>query len=574
MLRARETIREFSEDPDRMVILVDPRLSETARMSDMHVALRPGTDALLVRAMIALILKEGWQDQAYIDKYVADFDQVKHWYENVDIEGSCRVAGVPYEQVRELCRILTTRKWGMHQDLGIFMGRHNTLSSFLLLALCVICGQLLMPGGSVIYPGYVDLGVAPNNENDPAVWRTVATNRFPVLGVYPTGVLPEEIMNDNPERVRSVFVSMSNSARSFPDSNAQEEAYSKLDLLVVMEMCMTETARHAHYVLPCKSSYEMDDFSIFQWNYPETFCHIRTPIVDPEGERKEGAEIWLGLLDAMGVMPPIPDSLYEAAQNKTRMEYMGELMAFMQANPAYMPAIIPIIGKTMGKAMGSVNKSMMWLVLMNSNPAFQKNVPHAGFNPGPTMMDDVFQAVIDHPEGVFIASPDINDPEENFRFLVHPDHKFHIYHDVLNEYIKDITPEKEAAELNGDKEFPLILSAGRHADGGANAIMRNPETYRFRNPCTLALNPEDAEELGIKDGQWVRVTTEAGSAEIETEITYQTRKGYILIPHHFGFNFNGKTYGIHVNSLTPARHMESVTGNPIWRYVPCRVEAI
>jgi anaerobic selenocysteine-containing dehydrogenase len=387
-------------------------------------------------------------------------------------------------------------------------------------------------------------------------------------------VLPEEILSDHPDRLRSLFVSMSNPARSYPDSNAQEEAYSKLDLLVVMDICMTETTRHAHYVLPARSAYEMHDFAIFQMTYPETFCQLRTPLVEPEGERKEGSEIWLGMIEAMGLLPPIPDSLYEAAQNKTRMEYWAELMAFIQANPAYARAITQIVGKTMGKAMESVSKSLLWSMLMGANPAFQKTVPHAGFKPGPAMMDGVFQAVLDHPEGVFIASADLSDPEENFRFIVHPDHKFHIYNEMFNEYIRDITPEKEAAALDGSKEFPLILSAGRHADAGVNSVMRNPETYQFRNPCTLALNPEDAEELGIKDGQWVKVTTEADAAEIQAELTYQTRKGYVLIPHQFGFTFNGKTYGIGVNRLTPARHMESLTGNPIWRYVPCRVEAI
>jgi len=573
MVNSRKTIRYFSEDPNHLVITVDPRVSETARMSDMHVALRPGTDALLMRAMIALILKEGWQNQAYLDRWVSDFDRVRHWYEDFDIEGACRVAGVPYEQIKGLCKILTTRKWGVHPDLGLFMGRHNTLSSFLLATLGCVCGMLLVPGGNVIYPGFLKTGRAPD-ENNPKVWRTIATNRFPIVGSYPAGVLPEEIMSDNPDRLRSVLFSMTNPARSYPDSKAQEEAYSRLDLMVAMDICRTETGSHAHYLLPCKSAYEMYDFSIFQYKYHETFCQLRHPVVESEGERKETSEIWLGIIDAMGFIPPIPDSLYEVAHNKTRLEFMAELIGFIKANPTYEPLISVIVATTLGKAMGSVNKAMLWLTLMNASEGFKKAVGRAGFKPGPAMMDDVFQALIDHPEGVVIGLIDLNDIEDNFKYITHQDHKIHLYHEVMDEYIKNVTPEKEAESLDPTKEFPLIMSAGRHADAGHNGVMRNPETYHFRNPGTLALNPEDGEELGIKDGQRVRVTTEAGSAEIEAELTYQTQKGYVLISHHFGFNFNGKTYGIGVNSLTSARHLESVTGNPIWRYVPCRVEAI
>jgi len=573
MVNSRETIRHFSEDPHHMVITVDPRLSETARMSDMHVAPRPGSDALLLRAMIALILQEGWQNQAYLDRWVADFDQVKPWYENFDSAAACRVAGVPYQQVRELCRILTTRKWGLHQDLGIFMGRHNTLASFLLATLSAVCGMLLVPGGNVIYPGYLKTGKAPD-ENNPKIWRTVATNKFPIMGSYPAGVLPEEIMSDHPDRLRSVFFSMANPARSYPDSKAQEAAYDRLELMVDMNMYITETNRHAHYILPCKSAYEMYDFSTFQYKLEETFCQLRHPVVRPEGERKESSEIWLGIIESMGFIPPLPDSLYEAARSMTRLEFAAELFAFIGANPAYLPLITIIVAKTLGQAMGSVNQALLWLVFMNASKELKQAARRAGFKPGPAMMDEVFQALLDHPEGVVIGLSDMNDIEGNFKNIKHPDQKIHLYHTVMDEYIKDITPEKEAAALSPTSQFPLILSAGRHADAGHNGMMRNPETYKFRNPGTLALNPEDGEELSIQDGQRVRVITEAGSAEIEAELTYQTRRGYVIIPHHFGFTFNGQTYGVGVNTLTSAKHMESVTGNPIWRYVPCRVEAL
>jgi anaerobic selenocysteine-containing dehydrogenase len=124
------------------------------------------------------------------------------------------------------------------------------------------------------------------------------------------------------------------------------------------------------------------------------------------------------------------------------------------------------------------------------------------------------------------------------------------------------------------EEYPLILSAGSHDDSGFNTHMRNPDTYEYRNPCTLAIHPEDGKKLGLKDGQTARVTTEADSVEIEAEFTYRTRKGYVLIPHYFGLDFNGKRYGVGANRLTSVKHIEKLTGNPLWRYVPCRVEAI
>lgn len=171
---ARKNIRETSEDPNKLLIVVDPRMSETARMADMHVMPRPGTDALLMRAMIALILKNGWENREYIEKYVGDFNRAKLMYTGVDIEKSFEVCGVPYEQMAELCRIMTTRKWGCHQDLGLFCGRHSTLNSYLMITLMVICGVALVPGGCIVPELWATRGDF-SDENDPKVWRTKST---------------------------------------------------------------------------------------------------------------------------------------------------------------------------------------------------------------------------------------------------------------------------------------------------------------------------------------------------------------------------------------------------------------
>lgn len=144
----------------------------------------------------------------------------------------------------------------------------------------------------------------------------------------------------------------------------------------------------------------------------------------------------------------------------------------------------------------------------------------------------------------------------------------------IDDYIKRITPEAEEKDLVLKDGCNMILSAGRHSEEGHNATMRNPATFKYRQPYTLAMNPEDGKKMGIADGQMVRVSTNTGSLEIPVEYTWQTARGYVLIPHHFGYKFEGKTYGVHVNLLTSHKDLDELTGNPIWRYTPCRVEAI
>jgi len=87
------------------------------------------------------------------------------------------------------------------------------------------------------------------------------------------------------------------------------------------------------------------------------------------------------------------------------------------------------------------------------------------------------------------------------------------------------------------------------------------------------MHPDDAAALNLTDGQQVRVTTEAGSEEIELEITDTAHKGHVVIPHGFGLVYDGVKYGANVNRLTKSTNRDQF-GTPLHRYVPCRVEKI
>jgi anaerobic selenocysteine-containing dehydrogenase len=127
--RARRHWPAFAKDPDNILVVVDPRLSETAKLADIHLPIRPGTDALLYRAMIAIILQNNWQDQAYIDEHVSGFDKILPLFENCDAQAAIEVCELTYDQVVKVCRLFTTRRSSHESDLGVLMNRHSTLIS-------------------------------------------------------------------------------------------------------------------------------------------------------------------------------------------------------------------------------------------------------------------------------------------------------------------------------------------------------------------------------------------------------------------------------------------------------------
>ena len=161
--------------------------------------------------------------------------------------------------------------------------------------------------------------------------------------------------------------------------------------------------------------------------------------------------------------------------------------------------------------------------------------------------------------------------KKNLGRVATKDGRIRLHAPEVADWIKEIHPEKEEKRLKMDAKFPLILMAGRHMDMNANTAMRNPEWNKGRRPCTLAINPADAQALGIVDTQMVKVITEAGEETIEAEVSTDTRKGQVLIPQGFGLVYDGVKYGVNINSLTKNTNRDFV-GTPMHRYVPCRVE--
>lgn len=569
MPQARRYLQKFSKDPDKLLVVIDPRRSETAEKADIHLPIRPGTDALFTRAMIAIILQEGWQNQEYIDNHVSQLEQIKPWFVDFDAREACQVCGLEYELVKKVAHLFATRKSSLHQDLGVLMNRHSSVTTYLQNILLAICGRLLVPGGNVVPGALVPMGSHTDERND-KYWRTVQTNYFPVLGIYPPNVMPEEINNDHPERLRAVIVTQCNPVRSYADTTAYEEAFSKLDLLVTTEIAMTETTRMSDYVLPALSAYESWDTSYLQFTFPEVYLQMRRPVIDPEGEPLELSEIWTRLADEMGFIPPIPEALYEAAY-KSRMEYAQTLFASVQADPKLMKAMPFVVAKTLGKAMGSVHLAWLWAVLQVASGEFRDNAVRAGFKPGANLSDDIFQAIVDHPEGLWIGKADMNNNLSNIRT---DDKRINLYIPEVEEWVLSITPQNEEKQLQLDESYPFILMAGRHTDMNSNTSMRNPEWNRGRRACTLAMNPVDAERLQMVDGQKVKVITEAGAVEIELEVTEDTRRGQVLMPQGFGLDYNGEVYGANVNRLTKNTNRDRLAGTPLHRFVRCRVEKI
>ncbi len=565
--RARERIVEFSKDPQKRLIVVDPLLSETAAKADKHLQIRIGTAALFLKALIAVILQEGWEDREFIAGHCRGFERVAAWFKDFEVNSAFRVCGLDPEDVKEVAGIYATEPTAMRTDLGLLMDSQSTMNSYLEVILMAICGRIGTPGGNV-FPGYLMPLGTHSDERDPGTWRTVETNIPAIMGYFPPNVLPEEILSRKEDRTRALLVSGANPLRSYADTLLYEKAFRELELLVTIEVAMSETARLSHYVLPAKSAYEKWDAAFFSVTFPEVYFQIKHPCCEAQGEGLEEGEILTRLADALGILPAIPDALYQKAEQE-RTLFAMQLLQHVGSDKKAARFLPFIVAKTLGRKLGSAHLSALWGLLMMYPRHAADAIARAGHVVNPFVGEELFRKLMDHPEGIVIAKVA---EEDNLNSLRTPDKRIYLHIPEMESWIREIDPEKEAQALK-NADFPLVLVAGRHFPCTANSIMRDPEWNNRKPVCRLLMNEEDARNLGVHDGDDVWLSTEASKLKVPLEVSNIPPCGTVVLPHGFGLVYEGKPYAVNVNQLTKNTHRDRLTASPLHRYVPCRIEA-
>jgi anaerobic selenocysteine-containing dehydrogenase len=293
-------------------------------------------------------------------------------------------------------------------------------------------------------------------------------------------------------------------------------------------------------------------------------------VVQADGDPREESEIMTGLADRLGLVPEIPESLHEAARGD-RMQYGMKLMQYAQSEPKAMKMLPMVLAKTLGPALGSYNLAALWGLLQTAPGSFRKKAARAGFDSGVAMGEQIFQAILDHPEGLWIGECD---PEEGFSELKTEDKKINLHIPELAQWLESIDPASEEKDLASNPDYPLLLVAGRHFDYNANTIMRNPEWNEGKDASTLLIHPADAQTCGVTAGGMARIVSEAGEEEILVDVTEEARPGQVVVAHGLGLVYQGKKYGANVNRLTKSTHRDRLAATPYHRYVPCRVESL
>ncbi len=578
--QARKVVNALARDPQRTMVVIDPRVTETARKADVHLQVRPGGDAHLLLAMLGTIVQEDLADHDFLERRTTGFAELRELLAAVPVDEYTQHAGLDPQAVRQVARgYAGAEKACVRTDLGLEHSPHSTLNLYLAKLLYLVTGNFGKQGGNNFHTFLLPL-IGHSKEPGAGGLKTRVTGMREISKLFPPNILPAEIDTDHPERVRGVFVDSSNPLITAADTQAYARAFGKLDLLVVIDVAMTETARLAHYVLPAASQYEKWEATFFNLEFPANFFHLRAPILEPRGETLPEPEIYRRLAVAMGEFPerfPILEWIARLDRRRPRLRlFPAALAAALKLQPRLKRFLPLVLHETLGKALpgGANAAAVLWGGCHFYVKRHAAAVRRAGIeDTGDGLGEALFERVLNSLSGTLLS---VHRYRDTWSFLRHADGKIHLAVPEMLEELRVLEPPKS------DDAFPMVLAAGERRSYNANTIVRD-EAWRKRDrDGALKVHPHDAGSLGLEDGGWAVCESARGRIRVRVELSEESLPGVASLPHGFGLREpadNGDepqasgapTAGPAVNELTSAEHCDDLAKTPFHKHIPVKI---
>ncbi|HTD33996.1 MAG TPA: molybdopterin-dependent oxidoreductase, partial [Candidatus Elarobacter sp.] len=245
-------------------ILIDPRRTETAAVTDEHHFIRPGADALLLLALIHAIVEDGSARLGRLADFTDGFEELANAARAFSPERVAERTGITADAIRRIARDFSSAKRAVaYGRIGLSTQAFGGLCQWLIVALNAITGNLDEPGGMMWpRPAYDVLQQAKAGETHAGRWRSRVRNLPEFDGEFPVATMADEMLMPGPGQVRALVTSAGNPVLSTPNGAKLDEALSGLEFMVSIDPYVNETTRHADVILPPATGLEVDHYDV------------------------------------------------------------------------------------------------------------------------------------------------------------------------------------------------------------------------------------------------------------------------------------------------------------------------
>lgn len=535
------------------VVVVDPRRTETAKAFEW-LPVTPDGDAWLLLSLLHVLFEEGLADACAVEDQASGGHALRTLAKDFPPEETAAHSGVPAHEVRELARALArTERAALYGRTGTCLGRHGTLTSFLVDAVNVVAGNLDRPGGAMFgslgVPGErllnkLALALVPIGYDH----RRSRLGGFPeVLGSEPASLMAKEITTPGPGQIRALFVSAGNPVLSVPNGDELEAALDRLDLCVSLDLYVNETNAHADYVLPATTMYERADFPLpFQTYLTTPFRQATEAVVPPAGEAREEWEVIDELMRGMARRTPLLAALQFAR-----------------------------------RALALTGRRLEPRLLVDLVVRLAEGGDRLGLRRGGLTLK---RLVEQHPHGVVLAEHLRGGALR--RVVLHRDRRVALDHPQIAAEARRLQAGARTGDAPGGERFPLRLIGMRELRSENSWMHNAPLLLRGGRRQLARMHPDDAAAIGAEEGSTIRLSSAHGAIELPVTLTDDLKPGVVAVPHGWGHKGTGGWRqanaagdgdgGVNVNLLMSSHphDLERLAGMAVLNGVAVRAEVL
>jgi anaerobic selenocysteine-containing dehydrogenase len=509
------------------LVVIDPRRTETAEMADSHLFIRPGSDALLLMALLQVIFSEGLEEPGPAAESCDSIEAVRELVTAVSPDRVAPATGIGPGAIRDLARAFATAPSAVcYGRLGVSTQAFGGLCQWLVNVLNIVTGNLDRAGGAMFTKPAVDL-VANTGPGHLGKYASRVRGLPAYGGELPVVTLAEEILNEGEGRIRALLTVAGNPVLSTPNGVQLERALESLEFMAAVDFYINETTRHAHIILPPTSAFEHDHYDlVFNLLAVRNVARYSAALFDPAPDTRHDWQILAELHRRLDDGPPL--ARFKRWLNAT----IGPRRALdlgLRRGP-------------WGSGLRPFGKGLSLTVL--------ERAVH-GVDLGP--LEPCLPARLRTPKRRIELAP--------------------------TPFVEDA--QRLLATLDDDRnDQPLLLIGRRHLRSNNSWMHNSQRLVRGKDRCTLLMHPDDATRLGVAGQAKVAVVSRTGRIEAPLELSDEVMPGVVSLPHGWGHHRPGielsvaeEHAGVSINDLTDESVVDELCGNAVLSGVPVRVES-
>ena len=522
------------------VWVVDPRRTETAKVCDEHVFIRPNTDVFFYLSFLNEMIEQGGIDRERVAKYTTGFAQLEKLARAWPAERTAPVTRIPAEKLREMVTHYREADGAaLYCSTGVNMGTNGSLCFWLQEAINAVSGNLDRRGGTLVGHGIIDFAKFGKRSG---MFMKDARSRIgdyrTVNDAFPGGVLADEILTPGERQVRALFVTGGNPLITMANAGRLKRAFEDLELLVTLDIYRNETGSLAHYTLPATTPMERPDllfaFPLLLGMQSKPYLEASEQVIAPDAEQRDEASIYLDLCRAAGV------NLFGSAVAQKALEWSRRFDRRRRSGRGGLPGI--------------PQEALLSLLLRVSRAgSFGELLRHPDGKPQ-----------VDHPGGDFLGER-----------LVTEDRRIQLAPEPLLRQTAKLETDFQR-ERDGADRLKLISKRSHETH---NSWTHNIDEFVSgdRHTNYLYVHPDDARRLGLAEGDLADVESKVATVRVPVKLLHELMPGCVALPHGWGhqhatgLSVASRTSGVNVNLLSAdgpdelerVSGMANLTGFPV-----------